>query len=95
MKAIAAGIAAVAASFIATTIAAGTVLVAAPAVADTDTSPDPFASVERWNPGLIREPRSGAKGNDMGPRKKVVLGVHTVRQVGDPSFGPKPMRPRP
>lgn len=71
-----------------------TVAIAAPAAADTDT-PDPFASVERWNPGLIFEPRSGAKDNDMGPRKSVGLEVHTVRQVGDPGFGPKPMRPRP
>ncbi|MBX9919116.1 MAG: hypothetical protein K2Y33_04685 [Mycolicibacterium frederiksbergense] len=74
---------------------AASVLGSAPADAEPTEPSDPFASVERWNPGLIFEPRSGAKDNDMGPRKKVQLGVHTVRQVGDPGFGPKPMSPRP
>lgn len=74
---------------------AASVLLAAPAAAEPTEPSDPFASVERWNPGLIFEPRSGAKDNDMGPRKSVGLEVHTVRQVGDPGFGPKPMRPRP
>jgi hypothetical protein len=74
---------------------AASILLAAPAAAEPTEPSDPFASVERWNPGLIFEPRSGAKDNDMGPRKSVGFEVHTVRQVGDPGFGPKPMRPRP
>lgn len=81
--------------FLAATItAAAAILLAAPAHAAPEDPADPFGSVERWNPGLIYEPRSGAKDNDMGPRKKVQLEVHTVRQVGDPGFGPKPMKPR-
>lgn len=68
---------------------AASVLLAAPAAADPTEPSDPFASVERWNPGLIFEPRSGAKNNDMDPRLSV-REVRSVRQVGDPGFGPRP-----